>query len=106
MMTDEGERIQAEIATDNTSSRDLSTLPELIDRGVDQWQKLTALVLDSVTSAHSRRAYRIALEEFIGWWEKAGRPPFTKATVQAFRSSLEGDGLAAATINVRLAAIR
>jgi site-specific recombinase XerD len=63
-------------------------------------------VLDGVTSAHSRRAYRIALDEFIAWWEREGSPPFTKATVQAFRVKLEGDSLSGATINVRLSAIR
>jgi site-specific recombinase XerD len=63
-------------------------------------------VLDAVTSAHSRRSYEVALDGFMGWWESVGRPPFAKATVQAYRAKLEGDGLAAATINVRLCAIR
>jgi site-specific recombinase XerD len=67
---------------------------------------LKALVLDAVTSPHSRRSYELALDGFIEWWHQEGRPPFTKATVQAFRAKLEDDGLAAATINVRLCAIR
>jgi site-specific recombinase XerD len=92
----------AEIATDNVPSRELSPITE----SVDQWVRLKALVLDAVTSPHSRRAYRLALDGFLTWWESAGRPKFTKATVQAFRAKLEGDGLAGATINVRLAAIR
>ena len=81
-------------------------MTESTDHAVDQWYKLKALVLDAVTSTHSRRAYRLALEGFLTWWETEGRPPFTKATVQAFRVKLEGDGLAGATINVRLCAIR
>jgi site-specific recombinase XerC len=51
-------------------------------------------------------AYSVALDGFINWCEREGRPPFTKATVQAFRAKLEGDGLSGATINVRLSAIR
>lgn len=72
----------------------------------DQWARLKAMLLDGLTSQHSRRAYSLALDGFISWWEGEGRPPFSKATVQAFRSKLESDGLAAATINVRLSAIR
>ncbi len=88
----------AEIATDNPPSRELSPS--------DQWRRLKNLVLDGVTSPHSRRAYSKALDGFFLWWDSDGSPPFTKATVQAFRAKLEGDGLAGATINVRLSAIR
>ena len=77
-----------------------------VDRRSGPPLALKALVLDAVTSAHSRRSYEAALNGFISWWEDAGRPPFTKAAVQAFRAKLEGEGLAAATINVRLCAIR
>jgi site-specific recombinase XerD len=96
----------AEIATDNPPSRELSPVAEPADRSADHWYKLKSLVLDAVTSKHSRRAYEVALDGFIEWWESEGRPAFTKATVQAYRAKLEGDGLAAATINVRLSAIR
>lgn len=106
-MNDEhNEPICAEIATDNAPSRELSGSAKLIDRDIGQWQRLKSLVLDAVTSAHSRRSYELALDGFFSWWEREGRPPFTKAAVQAFRAKLEGDGLAPATINVRLSAIR
>ena len=43
---------------------------------------LPALVLDSLSSEHSRRAYRQALEEFFAWYEgTAAGGGFTKATV-------------------------
>jgi integrase/recombinase XerD len=90
--------LPTEIASDNTPSRELSPS--------DQWGKLRDLVLDGVTSPHSRRAYSNALDGFFAWWESEGRPAFTKATVQRFRAKLESDGLAGATINVRLSAIR
>jgi hypothetical protein len=38
------------------------------------WEPLVALVLDSVTSPHSRRAYEAALKEFLAWWKAAGKP--------------------------------
>jgi site-specific recombinase XerD len=72
----------------------------------DDLARLKALVLDSVPSPHSRRAYGKALDDFLSWYRAASRGPFRKAVVQEYRAKLEADGLAASTINVRLAAIR
>ena len=67
--------------------------------------RLTALVLDSVTSAHSRRAYRTGLERFWAW-VLGTRLHFTKATVAAYRADLLTQGLSSATVNLRLAPVR
>jgi site-specific recombinase XerD len=104
--TDNYGSLTTEIASDNTPSRELSITREPAGDGADQWYKLKTLVLDGVTLAHSRRAYSVALDGFIEWWESEGRPPIAKSTVLAFRAKLENDGLAPATINVRLSAIR
>lgn len=72
----------------------------------DPWARLQAMVLDSVTSPHSRRAYANALEAFRQWSEASTPAAFTKATVQRYRAALEERGLAAASINVQLSAIR
>jgi len=56
---------------------------------IAEWQRLKALVLDSVSSPITRRVYNMALEEFITWFRQAPRPGFTKATVSAWRVSLE-----------------
>jgi site-specific recombinase XerD len=72
----------------------------------DGWTRIKSLVLDSVTSPHSKRAYEQALDAFERWCAKTGSTGFTKATVQAYRSALEAAGLAASSINVRLSAIR
>jgi len=72
----------------------------------DDLARLKALVLDSVSSPNSRRAYDKALDDFLGWYRQEPRGPFRKAVVQEYRARLEADGLAASTINVRLAAIR
>ncbi|MBV9503899.1 MAG: site-specific integrase [Acidobacteriia bacterium] len=64
-------------------------------------------MLDSVTSAHSKRAYAQALDAFARWRRKSGAPSgFSKATVQGWRAALETACLAASSINVRLSAIK
>src|SRR5215475_14021033 len=73
---------------------------------VDLWSRIERLVLDSVTSVHSKRVYRQALNDFARWCEESGAGGFTRATVQAYRASLEAGGLAASSINVKLSALR
>jgi site-specific recombinase XerD len=71
------------------------------------FDRIKALVLDGLTSPESKRAYDTALDQFRDWCEQqpdlAG---FTKATVQAWRADLEGQGLSPATVSLRLAAVR
>jgi site-specific recombinase XerD len=69
-----------------------------------EWQRLKALVLDSVSSPITRRVYNMALDEFIGWYRQ--EPGFTKATVSAWRVSLEARGLGSSSIIIRMSAIR
>jgi integrase len=64
------------------------------------------LVLDSVNSAHSRRAYEKALDDFLNWHVAQGCPPFRKNLVQSYKRELPDRGLAPSTINQRLSAIR
>src|SRR5713101_7870505 len=71
-----------------------------------EWQRLKALVLDSVSSPITRRVYNMALDEFIDWFRLAPRPGFTKATVSAWRVSLEARGLGSSSIIIRMSAIR
>jgi hypothetical protein len=65
----------------------------------DDLARLKALVLDSVTSPHSRRAYGQALNNFLGRYRQAPWGPFRKAVVQEYRAKLAADGLTASTIN-------
>ena len=78
----------------------------LIVHPEDQLARLRGLVLDSVQSPHSRRAYAKALDDFLSWYLKVPRGPLSKALVQNYRAELDRLGLASSTINVRLAAIR
>src|SRR5437879_5750193 len=73
---------------------------------IAQWQKLKALVLDSVSSPITKRVYNMALEEFYNWFQQAPRPGFTKATVSAWRVSLEDRKLGSSSIIIRMPAIR
>src|SRR5437773_8727679 len=71
-----------------------------------EWDRLKALVLDSVSSPITRRVYNMALNEFMNWFQQAPRPGFSKATVSAWRASLETRGLGSSSIIIRMSAIR
>ena len=81
---------------------DLIVVPQ-----TSHWQKLKALVLNSVSSPITRRVYNLGLDEFFAWLSvQEPRPGFTKATVSAWRVALEARGLGAVSINVRITAVR
>jgi hypothetical protein len=40
---------------------------------IAQWEKLKTLVLDSVSSAITKRVYNMALNEFMAWFQQAPR---------------------------------
>jgi len=71
-----------------------------------QWDRLKQMVLDSVSSPITKRVYNMALNEFLAWFRQAPRPGFTKATVSAWRVSLEERRLGSSSIIVRMSAIR
>src|ERR1700676_3531707 len=73
---------------------------------IAQWEKLKTLVLDSVSSPITKRVYNMALNEFMEWFQQAPRPGFTKATVSAWRVSLEERKLGSSSIIIRMSAIR
>ena len=71
-----------------------------------EWQRLKTLVLDSVSSPITRRVCNMALDEFMAWYRRQPRPGFTKATVSAWRVSLEARGLGSSSIIIRISAIQ
>lgn len=69
--------------------------------------ELIPLVLDSVTSKNTKRAYGRALEDFFTWVEGLrSKPPFKRALVQRYLQTLVEQGRAASTVNQGLTAIR
>lgn len=56
-------------------------------------------------SPQSQRAYDIAINDFIAWYCSEPRIAFNKTVVLRYRIQLEAKHLAAATINLRLAAV-
>jgi hypothetical protein len=76
-------------------------------RWEEVWNIVTSLVLDGLSSVHTRRAYYAqALEEFLIWFRDEPGRTFNRASVQKYRTELETKGLAASSINVRLSAVR
>ena len=74
------------------------TIPEL--------EQSKAAVLNTLASVHSRRSYTFAIDRFIAWYCSEPRLTFNRAVVVRYRSYLESLCLSAATINLRLSAIR
>jgi hypothetical protein len=72
----------------------------------NEWRRLKALVLDSVSSPITKRVYNLGLDEFIAWYTREPRGGFTKATVAAWRVHLESSKLGSISINVRITAVR
>lgn len=62
--------------------------------------------LNSLSSPRSRRNYKFAMEQFISWYCSEPRLALNRTVVLRFRLHLESLGLAAGTINQRLAALR
>lgn len=89
----------------------MSSLPVVVGPAAGQapvwgWVRVRALVLDSVSSPHSRRVYAQALDEFRNWCEHATLDGFTRETVQRYRAHLEARGLAPSSLNLHLTVIR
>jgi site-specific recombinase XerD len=79
--------------------------PKSVLRLPDLEQSKSA-VLNSLPAASSQESYGHAIDEFIGWYCSEPRLAFNRTVVLRYRFFLEQNNLAAATINVRLAAVR
>lgn len=67
---------------------------------------IVGMVIDGLSSEHSKRAYRRSLRDFMAWYKATGQAALTKATVARYAAELAAAGLSAASINQRLSAIR
>jgi integrase len=66
---------------------------------------LLTLVVNSVRSVHTKRAYARALGQYIAWQRAAG-VPFCRASVNQYRAHLETQGASTSSINQALSAIK
>jgi site-specific recombinase XerD len=89
------------LTVSSNSSRELSGI-----------RYLKELSTKAVGSAHSRRAYELAIEEFIAWSLEDGKIRLTAKTLQEYqgylmqRTNPSGQPLAPSTVNVKMAAVR
>ena len=97
--------VMLQMATDIAHKRTYMNELTVVEK-IAEWQRLKALVLDRVSSPITRRVYNMALDEFVAWLRQEPRPGFTKATVSAWRVSLEARGLGSSSIIIRMSAIR
>jgi integrase len=71
----------------------------------DPLAELRRMLWNSLVSAHTRRAYIAAFNQFFGLVAETGRP-VCRALLMEYRAQMIDHGLCASTINVRLSAIR
>ena len=71
----------------------------------DALAAMIRLVSDAVPSLETKRSYAIGLAQFHQFCGQRNFP-FNRASVHAWRTTLENENLSASTINVRLAAVR
>jgi site-specific recombinase XerD len=67
---------------------------------------LIRIVLGTVDSMETIRAYKRALLDFKRWYIDHGQGPLSKALIQAYALELKEKGMGAGNINIRLIAIR
>lgn len=85
---------------------DMNTTTSLVPSSAENWTAIVDLVVDGVTSPHSKRAYRRQIEGFLQWYDLIDRPGFNKGTVNKYRAALLEQGQSAASVNLALSAIR
>src|ERR1700733_1760759 len=68
---------------------------------IAQWEKLKALVLDSVSSPITKRVYNMSLNEFTAWFQQMPRRA-SQRPVRAWRLSLEERRLGSSSIIIRM----
>jgi integrase len=73
---------------------------------IPELEQSKTAVLNTLASMHSRRSYEYAIDRFIAWYCSEPRLTFNRSVVVRYRSFLERLSLSAATINLRLSAIR
>ena len=72
----------------------------------EAFQAIAQIVVSSVESISTKKAYIRGLTDFLRWYDRRGRPRLIKAIVQEYKAELTAAGMGAASINQRLSAIK
>ena len=80
----------------NSSS---STIPK-------EMQTVQKIVLNGLNSRHSKRVYRMAIQNFLDYWVELGKPIPDKLFLQTYIFDRQEQGIGSASLNLRLAAIK
>jgi integrase/recombinase XerD len=84
----------------------MKTVGQALIRKPSSAELAIQMVLDALTSPHSKRAYERHLREFLSWHRSSGQKVMSKAVVQRYASELREAKFSPATINQKLSAIR
>ena len=64
------------------------------------------IVLDSLTTPHSKAAYSQSIDIFLSWYVNVWRAGLSKVAVHAYRQYLIDKGYSPGTVNARLSAVK
>ena len=67
---------------------------------------LVRVVLNSLPSPQSKRVYKMAIRDFLKYWQTREEPTMDKLFLQTYIAHLQDEGVGESSINLRLAAIR
>ena len=93
-----GAATDLDLPVDDTLTRVLGPLNSVSD--------IVALATSHLRSPHSKRAYRLAVLEFMAWYECTGSTALNRGAVLGYVAELNRLRMSPATINVALCAIR
>ena len=82
------------------SETELALMPEA------GWTALKNLAVQAMPAETSKRVYSTALDHFHEWYFAEPRPTFSRTVVQQYRTALEKDGYAPATVAIHISALR
>jgi site-specific recombinase XerD len=67
---------------------------------------LVRVVLNTLPSPLSKRVYKMAISDFLAYWQENNEPVMDKLFLQTYIAYLQDEGIGESSINLRLAAIR
>lgn len=83
----------------------MNTSNAIMTVNVNPYEPIARIVIDGLNSPKSKTAYAKSITNFLAWCDRERRA-FNKAAAQQYKTTLEAQGLAPASINQQLSAIR